>query len=75
MKMGTVGRTKKVVAHTCLALTAGLTLAVCPALGAAAHADPVPVAPPLPFPSPGPAVLGSGLLQPGSGQGGRGPAR
>ncbi|AFU03556.1 lipase family protein [Nocardia brasiliensis] len=65
MKMGTVGRTKKVVAHTCLALTAGLTLAVCPALGAAAHADPVPVAPPLPFPlPPAPPYLDPGFYNP-----------
>ncbi|MEU0870220.1 lipase family protein [Nocardia brasiliensis] len=65
MKMGTVGRTKQVLARTCLAMTASLTVAVCPALVGAAHADPVPVAPPLPFPlPPAPPYLDQGFYNP-----------
>ncbi|GAA5077353.1 lipase family protein [Nocardia iowensis] len=65
MKMGTVGGTKRVVAQTCLALTAGLTVAVCPVLVGAAHAEPVPVAPPLPFPlPPAPPYLDQGFYHP-----------
>ncbi|MBF6126214.1 lipase family protein [Nocardia brasiliensis] len=65
MKMGTVGGTKKVVAYACLALAAGLTVAATPALAGAAHADPVPVAPPLPFPlPPAPPYLDPGFYNP-----------
>ncbi|MFI6047536.1 lipase family protein [Nocardia sp. NPDC051321] len=52
MKMGTAAGTKRMVAHTCLALTAGLAVAMSPMVIGMAHADPVPVAPPLPFPLP-----------------------
>ncbi|MFG1795058.1 lipase family protein [Nocardia sp. NPDC049149] len=65
MTMGTTGSTRKLVAQACLALTAGLTVALCPALVAAAHADPVPVAPPLPFPlPPAPPYLDPGFYNP-----------
>ncbi|MFI6998560.1 lipase family protein [Nocardia sp. NPDC050175] len=65
MKMGTAASTKRMVAHTCLALTAGLTVAVCPLTIAAAHADPVSVAPPLPFPlPPAPPFLDPGFYNP-----------
>ncbi|WP_280449973.1 lipase family protein [Nocardia brasiliensis] len=40
------------LARTAAALVAGLTVAICPAIAPIAAADPVPVAPPLPFPIP-----------------------
>ncbi|WP_433655878.1 lipase family protein [Nocardia sp. CA-128927] len=65
MKMGTAAGTKRMVAQTCLALTAGLTVAVCPVLIGTAHADPVPVAPPLPFPlPPAPPFMDPGFYNP-----------
>ncbi|MFE9576545.1 lipase family protein [Nocardia sp. NPDC006044] len=65
MKMGTAAGTKRMVAHTCLALTAGLTMAMSPMVIGMAHADPVPVAPPLPFPlPPAPPYLDQGFYNP-----------
>ncbi|MFD6159221.1 lipase family protein [Nocardia sp. NPDC060256] len=65
MKMGTAAGTKRMVAQTCLALTAGLTVAICPVMIGTAHADPVPVAPPLPFPlPPAPPFLDQGFYNP-----------
>ncbi|MFB8275044.1 lipase family protein [Nocardia colli] len=65
MKMGTAAGTKRMVAHTCLALTAGLTMAMSPMVIGMAHADPVPVAPPLPFPlPPAPPYLDPGFYNP-----------
>lgn len=53
------------LAHACLAVTAGLTLALCPALPTTAAAEPVPVAPPLPFPlPPAPPYLDPAFYQP-----------
>ncbi|WP_405165322.1 lipase family protein [Nocardia sp. NBC_01499] len=69
MKMGTAAGTKRMVARTCLALTAGLTVAVCPVLIGTAHADPVPVAPPLPFPlPPAPPFLDPAFYNPDPGR-------
>ncbi|WP_084655151.1 lipase family protein [Nocardia altamirensis] len=65
MTMGTTGSTRKLVAQACLTLAAGLTVALCPALVATAHAEPVPVAPPLPFPvPPAPPYLDPGFYNP-----------
>ncbi|MFI6166953.1 lipase family protein [Nocardia sp. NPDC051052] len=65
MKMGTAAGTKRMVAHTCLALTAGMTVAMSPIMIGMAHADPVPVAPPLPFPlPPAPPYLDQGFYNP-----------
>lgn len=65
MKLTRVGGTKRAVAHACLALTAGLAVAMCPALANEAIAEPVPVAPPLPFPlPPAPPYLDPAFYQP-----------
>ncbi|PXX57929.1 triacylglycerol lipase [Nocardia tenerifensis] len=65
MKMSTAGRTTRVLTHACLALAAGLTVAACPVLVGAAQAEPVPVAPPLPFPlPPAPPYLDQGFYNP-----------
>ncbi|MFI6866314.1 lipase family protein [Nocardia sp. NPDC050406] len=45
-------RTRATIARTCLAVAAGLTVAVCPAVVNPAAAEPVSVEPPLPFPIP-----------------------
>ncbi|MBF6331494.1 lipase family protein [Nocardia transvalensis] len=56
---------RTVLAHTTLALAAGLALAACPAVVPVAVADPVPVAPPLPFPvPPAPPYLDPAFYQP-----------
>ncbi|MFF3223613.1 lipase family protein [Nocardia suismassiliense] len=69
MKMGTATGTKRVVAHVCLVLTAGLTVAVCPAMAGVAQAEPVAVAPPLPFPlPPAPPYLDPGFYNPDPGK-------
>ncbi|WP_167475940.1 lipase family protein [Nocardia arthritidis] len=53
------------IGYTCLAVTAGLTVAVAPAIGTVAAADPVPVQPPLPFPQPpAPPYLDPAFYQP-----------
>ncbi|MFI9502883.1 lipase family protein [Nocardia sp. NPDC052566] len=55
----------KKIAHACLAMTAGLAVALCPALTSESAADPVAVAPPLPFPvPPAPPYLDPAFYQP-----------
>lgn len=59
------GGTSTVFARACLALTAGLTVAVCPAMANHAVAEPVPVAPALPFPlRPAPPFLDPAFYDP-----------
>ncbi|RLP32120.1 lipase family protein [Nocardia seriolae] len=55
----------RTIAQVCAAVAAGLTVAVCPAVTGTGAADPVPVQPALPFPTPpAPPYLDPGFYQP-----------